>query len=116
MNTLWVVKRLSQEIFTQVVDAESKASEIIQQAQHQAREMLKTAQADCLKAERDQASEQRALYQSILDAARTRIQDELDAGREARVKALDDQMQSAEAKLGSASALIVERIISDGHC
>lgn len=111
-----MVKRLSQEIFTQVVDAESKASEIIQQAQHQAREMVKAAQADCLKTERDQASEQHALYQSILDTARTRVQDELDAGREERIRALDEQMANAKTKLNSASALIVERIISDGHC
>lgn len=107
---------MSQDLFEKVRSAEESAAEIISQAQHQAREMIKKAQADCLKAERDQAQEQRALYQSILDTARVHVEDELSLERQEQRGAVNEQLSEAEDRLDAAATLIFERIVRDGDC
>ncbi len=87
----------------------------MQEAQKQAREVLKQAESDCAAAERTAAQDTRALYQTILDDKRKQTEESV-AARQAQVIAKQEaELENARAHLQKAAELIYERVIEHGN-
>jgi hypothetical protein len=105
---------MARELFAAVQAAEEKADQRIQDAQREAREMVKTAQAQIVANERAVTLEHRAMYQSILEEKRLSVEAQIAQERPAVQKAQEELLNSARAKLSDAAHAIVERVWDDG--
>ena len=106
---------MAKEIFDAVLTAEEKADHLIQEAQREARELIKTAETDCTENERKMAHEHRAMHQSILEEKRASVQESIQRGREARQSEQDALIAQASGRLNDAAQQIFERVWNDGN-
>ncbi|MCE5342345.1 MAG: hypothetical protein LLF96_01975 [Eubacteriales bacterium] len=105
---------MARELFQAVQTAEEKAELRIQEAQKEAREMIKAAQAKIVANERAVTLEHRAMYQSILEEKRKSVAAQIASERPAVEKAQEEILKSARIKLSDAAQAIVERVWDDG--
>ena len=106
---------MAREVFQAVQTAEDRADQLIQDAQREARELLKTTEAEITENERKMAQEHRAMYQSKLDERRKQVTERL-ASKHAAVEAAQEQgLAQARARLDQATQLIFERVWNDGN-
>ncbi len=105
---------MARELFQAVQTAEEKADQLIQEAQKDARELIKNTQEQIAANERAVALEHRAMYQSILEEKRESVAAQIAAGRPQAEQAQEAVLQSARAKLSDAAQAIVERVWNDG--
>ncbi|MDD3921851.1 MAG: hypothetical protein PHO41_11860 [Eubacteriales bacterium] len=102
------------ELFQAVHTAEEAADQIVQDAQHQARELIKDTEAEIKAGERKAALEHRAQHQKILDDKRQAVEERLEAAHPQVLKDQQKSLDAARAKLEEASQMIFERIWNDG--
>jgi vacuolar-type H+-ATPase subunit H len=105
---------MARELFEAVRTAENKADQIIQDAQKEAREELKKAQAEIDGNERAVALEHRAMYQNILEDKRQGVQARIAANRPNVEKAQAAVISEARGKLAGAAQRIVKEVWNDG--
>ncbi len=106
---------MSQELFQAVHTAEENADRIVQDAQHQARELIKAAEAEIKTEDRKASLAQRTRYQSIIEERRKAFEANMPA---MRMQVEEDQrktLDAARAKLDQVSQMIFERIWNDGN-
>ena len=106
---------MAKELFRAVQTAEEKADRVLQEAQQQARELLKSTEADVAQNERSMALEHRALYQSVMDEKRKSMDEQI-RNRAADVTTQQDAvLQEARTHLADAAKHIAERVWNDGN-
>lgn len=106
---------MAKELFRAVQTAEEKAEIILQDAQNEARELLKTVEADIAANERDMALKHRAMFQQAMDEKRRSISERI-AANAPQVKASQaESLSQAKERLAEAAAHIVERVWDDGN-
>lgn len=103
------------EILKQIEQAEGKAEGMRQDAQRDAREMLKSVEEACVIGERQAAAEQRAMAQSMLEEARSTTSRRLDAEAEKVAASREKAMAEARTRLSDAANLIFERVVGNGN-
>lgn len=106
---------MATEMFEAVRNAEAKAEAVLAAAQRESLRLVKDAEAECIRIERETAKEHRALYQSIIEKKREDMSRELNSRAEGERKAIGAQMDAARARLGSAVKEITERVWADGN-
>jgi vacuolar-type H+-ATPase subunit H len=105
---------MSQELYQAVHNAEEAADRIVQEAQQQARDLIKETEAEIKAGERKAALAQRAKYQSILEEKRQAVEKQIEDRRPQADKAQRERLDAARAKLEQAAQMIFERIWNDG--
>lgn len=105
---------MAKEMFEAIQAAEESAERSVQEAQRQARELLKETESVCLDNERKMAQEHRALQQSILEEKRAHVRQEIEAGHKEKAALQDAMIMEARQRLDLAAQTIFERVISDG--
>jgi len=106
---------VAKELFRAVQTAEEKADRLVQEAQHQARELLKTTEADIAQSERGMELEQRGVYQSVLDEKRKSVAEQIQAKAADVEKQQNAVLEAARAHMAEAAKQIAERVWNDGH-
>jgi vacuolar-type H+-ATPase subunit H len=105
---------MARELFQAVQTAEDKADLLIQEAQKDARDLLKAAQAEIDGNERNVTLEHRAMYQSILEEKRKSVGARIAAARPDVEKAQSETVAQARTRLEKAAQRIFERVWNDG--
>lgn len=106
---------MAKELFRAVQTAENQADLRIQEAQKDARELLKVTEAEIVENERKIALEHRAMYQSIMEEKRSAFTAALNSNEATQLSLLAEKLQQARAHLDTAAQRIVERVWSDGN-
>ena len=106
---------MAKELFEAVQTAEEKAEQILQDAQKQARELIKNTQAEIAQNERSMALEHRALYAGILEQRRQIVADRIEGHRAETEKKQEQTLAAARERLDDAAQRISERVWKDGH-
>ena len=106
---------MAKELFRAVQTAEEKAELILQEAQRDARELLKTTEAELANRERSMALENRAMYLSILEEKRKAVAEQTAESAPKVRQAQDTGLNSAREKLDKAAQQIAERVWSNGN-
>ena len=106
---------MAKELFRAVQTAEEKAELILQEAQRNVRELLKTTEAEVAQQEHATALENRAMYQSILEERRLAIVAQT-AERATQVRQTQQaSLHQAREQLDTAARHIAERVWTDGN-
>lgn len=95
--------------------AETRAEDLRQQAQAEAREMQKSVEAANLASERSAALEHRALAQHILEDAAAQARLAIQKRERQASKEREALRQGAQGRLEQAAQWIFERIVADGN-
>ena len=106
---------MAREVFDAVQTAENQADQLIQDAQRDAREMLKVTEAEIADSERKSAQEHRATYQNRLDSRRAQVSERLTQTQAADDAAQKQGLAQAGERLQQVAKLIVERVLDDGN-
>ena len=106
---------MSQELFQAVHTAEEHAEQTVQDAQHQARELIKVAEAEIKAEERKAALAQRTQYQNLIEQRRQAVEKRIGDTRPQTKKKQQESLNTARAKLDQVSQMIFERIWNDGN-
>ncbi len=106
---------MAREVFQAVQTAENKADQFLQEAHRDARELIKSTQAEIAANERSVVMEHRAMYQSILDEKRESVQVQIQAGKAAVRTKHEAILADARGQLAQAAEQIVERVWNDGN-
>ncbi len=107
---------LSLEVLSQIREAEEKAENIRQDAQREAREIIKSVESACASAERSAAVDHRGMYQQMMEGKRQEVMLHLKENREAADAKVSSEMKQAEKRLDQAASLIFERVVKHGNC
>ena len=105
---------MARELFRAVQAAEENADLILQEAQRNAREKVKTAETEITAYERDIALEHRALYQSILEERRRAVQARIESEAPQVEQQQQQSLTAARSRLDMAAERIFERVWNDG--
>jgi vacuolar-type H+-ATPase subunit H len=105
---------MARELFQAVQTAENNADRLIQEAQKEARDLIKTTQTEIVENERSVAMEHRAMYQSILDEKRESVLAQIEKDRPGVEKAQQTALVGAREKLPQVAQRIFERVWHDG--
>jgi vacuolar-type H+-ATPase subunit H len=111
-----VVIGLSLEVLSQIREAEAKAEDVKQEAQREARDMIKSVESACAAAERSAAVEHRGMYQQLMEGKRQEVMQHLKENRVAADAKVASEMKQAEERLDQAANLIFERVVKHGNC
>jgi len=95
--------------------AEDAAEQLVHDAQHEAREMVKGTQEAVLANERDAAARLREEYQKILAEKRAAVEEDIRKNANDKQKAAEALAEKAREKLPDAAKAIFERVMSDGN-
>ncbi|HNW85833.1 MAG TPA: hypothetical protein PKJ47_02690 [Candidatus Limiplasma sp.] len=106
---------MAREVFDAVQTAENQADQLIQDAQRDARELLKATEAEITDNERKSAQEHRAMYQNLLDSRRAQVSERLTQTQAADDAAQNQELAQAGERLQQVAKLIVERVLDDGN-
>ena len=106
---------LAKELFRAVQAAEENADLILQEAQREAREQIKTAEAEITAHERAISLEHRALYQSMMEEKRVAVEAHIKAQAPALQKAQEESLAAAHGRLDTAARRVFERVWNDGN-
>ena len=106
---------MAKELFRAVQSAEEKADQMIQEAQHGARELIKATEAEITAGERKITLEHRALYQSILAEKRASMEAMIAISAQTLQKKQDAELSGARARLNAVAQQIFERVWHDGN-
>ncbi len=107
--------RLSLEVLSRIREAEEQAEGEKQDAQREARDMIKSVEAACAAAERAAAVEQRSMYQQLMEGKRQTVLLHLKESRDAADAQVASEMKQAEGRLDQAASLIFERVVKHGN-
>ena len=106
---------MSLEVLSRIQEAEGKAEVIRQNAQHEARYMMKAVEAACAADERSAAVEHRGLYQQMMESKRQSVTKRLQEEQKTQDKQLAEEMHQAKGRLDQAASLIFERVVKHGN-
>ncbi len=107
--------RLSLEVLSRIREAEEQAEGVKQDAQREARDIIKSVEAACAAHERATAVEQRGMYQQLMEGKRQTVLLHLKESREAADAQVASEMKQAEGRLDQAASLIFERVVKHGN-
>ena len=105
---------MAQELFQSVQKAEENAEQILQEAQHKARELIKDTEAASKAEERKAALENRTQHQDILDQKRKTVEKNIEDQRPQVLSEQAESLNAAREKLETVAQMIFERIWHDG--
>ncbi len=106
---------MSLELLKSIQEAEAKAEAERQNAQREAREMIKGVTDACTENERRAAVEHRALFQNILDEKKAAVELDIKKLASTHERARSELLQKAQGNIDAAADMIVKRVLSDGH-
>ncbi|HPF86805.1 MAG TPA: hypothetical protein PK537_01980 [Candidatus Limiplasma sp.] len=106
---------MPQELFQAVHHAEEAADQIVQDAQHRSRELIKETEAEIKAEDRKAALAHRTQYQKIIDDRRQAVEKRLEDARPQVLKTQQETLDAARTKLDQVSQMIFERIWNDGN-
>lgn len=105
---------MAENILQHILDAEKNADAMLADAQIEAGEAVKGAQAAVREQERQAAVTHRELYRKIIEDKRQEVQAKLDAQTEERKEAIRNTISAAKARLPKATEMIVQEVLADG--
>lgn len=91
---------------------EQKASELLQEAQQAANDMIKNAETKAIEDERKAAVDNRALFQQILDERKTQVEAQLKEQQAQKREALMTQVNEAKARVADAAQYIISEVVN----
>ena len=94
---------------------EQKASELLQEAQQAANDMIKNAETKAIEDERKAAVDNRALFQQILDERKTQVEAQLKEQQAQKREALMTQVNEAKARVADAAQYIISEVVNGNH-
>ena len=106
---------MAENILQHILDAEKRADAMLNDAQMEAGEAIKGAQAAAREQERQAAVTYRAMYRQIIEDKRQEAQAELDKQSELRRQENQAVIKEAETRLDQAVDLIMQEVLADGH-
>lgn len=95
--------------------AEDGALKLTQNAQREARDIIKSAQEDILGAQRRVNGEIREEYQTLLARRRRAVQEDIRLNANSKQREIQALTQQAKSRLPQAAKAIFERVLSDGN-
>ena len=102
------------QLLEQIRQAEEAAEQLRQQAQREAREIVKASEEASAHARRDAEQGVRTHYREQMDAQKLRIQEELAQAGHALQAAQQEEIDKARARIPQAAQRISERILAHG--
>ena len=102
-------------ILQEILGAEKKAAAMLAEAQSEASEAIKIAQAQVREEERKAAVEHRELYRAIVSDKEQEAQARLDTEASARKQEIITLMKATESRLDQAADMIIQEVLADGH-
>ena len=106
---------MSLELLNSIQEAEARADAERNDAQREAREIIKGVDDACLENERRAAVEHRALFQAVLEEKKKQVELKLAQLALGKEKAREEMVNAARQHLAGAADFIAERVLSDGH-
>lgn len=102
---------MSEEVLNIILEEEKKAAALLQDAQGSVNEIVKNAESQAADTERKAAVEHRALYHSLLEERRFRVEQLLKDGQADNVSRAADEIVKAEGRLAPAARYIVDEVL-----
>lgn len=106
---------MANQLINQITDAEKQAEQLLQKAQREARDIVKSVEEASTASQRAAAQENRQESMRSVEKARNEIAKELDAEKAEKLKAYEQMQDKARFNLDAASRLIVERVVQYGN-
>lgn len=105
---------MSLQLLQRIEQAEAKAEELRQDAQRNARDMLKSVEEACITHEREATLKHRALSRRMLEDAQVKMASHLAQASKEQAALRVQEMASAKLKLKDAVQFIFERVVNHG--
>jgi vacuolar-type H+-ATPase subunit H len=102
------------DILKTILAEEQRANDAIIEAQQNANETVKNAEASILEQERQAAVDNRALYQRLMEESRTQIARELDAKKDESLARINNVITPSRARLAEVEDWIIYEVFH-GH-
>ncbi len=105
---------MANQVLNNILEEEKKAADLLKEALQGANELVKNAEAQATEAERKGAVEHRALFQSILEERRKKVERTLKDQQTSQPNADQAALNASKARMGEAVDAIVEGVLN-GH-